>query len=78
MERGQGRNLEAGTEVEVMEECCLLQIVQPALFYFYYFIFLFLETGFLCIFGCSGTHSVDQIGLRLTEIHLSLPPECWG
>ena len=27
----------------------------------------------LVIFGCPGTHSVDQAGLELTEIHLRLP-----
>ena len=25
-----------------------------------------------------GAHYVDQAGLELTEIHLSLPPKCWG
>ena len=35
---------------------------------------LFFETGFLCVasFGCPGTHSVDQTGLELTEICLTL------
>ena len=28
----------------------------------------------LCSLGCPGTHSVDQAGLELTEIHLPLPP----
>ena len=33
---------------------------------------------FLCNPGCSGTHSVDQAGLELTELHLPLsPPKCW-
>ena len=27
--------------------------------------------------GYPGTHSVDQASLELTEICLSLPPECW-
>jgi hypothetical protein len=31
----------------------------------------------LCSPGCSGTHSVDQAGLELTEIHLPLHPKCW-
>jgi hypothetical protein len=31
----------------------------------------------LCSPGCPGTHSVDQAGLKLTEILLPLPPECW-
>ena len=35
------------------------------------------ETGFLSSFGaCPGTPSVAQAGLKLTEIHLPLPPEC--
>ena len=34
------------------------------------------ETGFLCSFGaCPGTRSVGQVGLKLTEMHLLLPPE---
>ena len=38
----------------------------------------FLETRVsLCSPVCPGTHSVDQAGLRLTEIHLPLPPKCW-
>ena len=28
----------------------------------------------LCSFGCPRTHSEDQAGLRLTEIHLPLMP----
>ena len=27
--------------------------------------------------GCSGTHYVDQTGLKPVEIHLLLLPECW-
>jgi hypothetical protein len=40
-----------------------------------------LETFFVqdrissCSPGCHGTHSVDQAGLELTELHLPLPPE---
>ena len=31
------------------------------------------QTGFsLCCLSCIGAHSVDQAGLRLTEIHLTL------
>ena len=37
--------------------------------------FCFFEAGFpLCISGCPGTHSLDQAGLEITEIHLPLPP----
>jgi hypothetical protein len=39
--------------------------------------FFFLSQGFLYIFGCPGTHSVDQAGLEL-EICLPLPPEWMG
>jgi hypothetical protein len=28
------------------------------------------ETDSLCSLGCPGTHSVDQAGFKLTEIHL--------
>ena len=38
---------------------------------------LFLKTGFLCVADCSGTHSVDPVGLKLTEICLPLSPEFW-
>ena len=31
----------------------------------------------LCSHGWPATHYVDQAGLRLTEICLLLPPECW-
>ena len=50
-------------------------------FFFVLFCFIFVllfETGFLCSFGaCPRTCSVDQAGLKLTEIHLSLPSQCW-
>jgi hypothetical protein len=31
----------------------------------------------LCRLDCPGTCSVDQAGLELTEIHLSLPLKFW-
>jgi hypothetical protein len=31
----------------------------------------------LCNPDCPETDSVGQVGLELTEIHLSLRPECW-
>ena len=38
----------------------------------------FFETESLCSFGaCPGTHSLDQDGLKLTEIYLLLLPKCW-
>jgi hypothetical protein len=40
-----------------------------ALLYFFFvclFLFLFFETGFLCVaLSCPGTHFVDQAGLKL-------------
>jgi hypothetical protein len=30
-----------------------------------------------CFLSCPGTHSVDQAGLKLTEIYLPLPPKSW-
>jgi hypothetical protein len=27
--------------------------------------------------GCPGTHSLDQDGLKVTEIQLPLPPKHW-
>ena len=39
---------------------------------------IFILRPFLCSFeACTGTCSVHQAGLELTEIHLPLPPECW-
>jgi hypothetical protein len=35
-----------------------------------------LETVSLCILGSPGTQYVDQTGLKVTEILLSLYPEC--
>lgn len=37
------------------------------------------ETGFLCTTALTILELfVDQVGLDLTELHLPLPPECWG
>jgi hypothetical protein len=36
--------------------------------------FIFRDRVSLCSPGCPGTHSVDQAGLELTEMHLPLPP----
>jgi hypothetical protein len=35
----------------------------------------FSDRVLLCSSGCPGTHSINQAGLELTEIHLSLPLE---
>jgi hypothetical protein len=42
------------------------------LFYFFFF-----ETVSLCSLGCPRTSSLDQAGLKLTEISLPLPTVCW-
>lgn len=39
-------------------------------------LFICLRQGFLYP-GCPEIQSVDQSGLRLSEINLSLPVECW-
>ena len=39
--------------------------------------FVFFETVSLYSSACPGTHSIDQIGLKLTEICVHLPPERW-
>jgi hypothetical protein len=41
------------------------------------FAFVFQDWVSLCSFGCPGTHSIDQAGFELTEIHLPLLLECW-
>ena len=44
----------------------------------YLFIYLFIYRQGLCCFGaCSGTRSIEQAVLELTEICLLVPPECW-
>ncbi|KAM7320530.1 hypothetical protein ACRRTK_020973 [Alexandromys fortis] len=40
-------------------------------------IFILQNTVSLCSPVCPGTCFVDQADLKLTEIHLPLPPECW-
>jgi hypothetical protein len=48
--------------------------------WFCLFVCLFVfKTGFLYVCsGCSGTHYIDQAGLKLTEIHLPLQPRMLG
>jgi hypothetical protein len=42
------------------------------------FVCLFVcRQGFLLSPGCPGVHSVNQAGLKLAEIPMPLPPECW-
>jgi hypothetical protein len=40
-------------------------------------VYLFLETGFLCVALAVLELTVCQAGLRPTERYLPLPPECW-
>ena len=40
-------------------------------------VFLFVGLGFFVLFLSTGSHSVDQFVLKLTEIHLLLPLKCW-
>ena len=47
------------------------------LFCFVLFCFVFPDRISLCSPGCPETHSVDQAGLELTEIHMPLPLKCW-
>ena len=39
---------------------------------------LVLDRVSLCkSWSCPGMRFIDQAGLKLTEIHLRLPPKCW-
>jgi hypothetical protein len=43
------------------------------------YLFIYLDRVSLCPSpGCPGTLSVDQAGLKFTEICLPLPPKCWN
>lgn len=39
---------------------------------------LFQDRFYLCSLGCPGKSSVDQVGFKLTEIHLPQPSERWN
>ena len=41
------------------------------------FFFFFWDRVSLCSPDCPRTHSIDQAGFELIEIHLPLPPKCW-
>ena len=47
------------------------------LYSFLFFLSFFWNGVSLCSRGCPGTSSVDQAGLKLTDIHLPLPSVCW-
>ena len=52
------------------------QALVPTLFYPKDpFLKKYFSTGFLCV--ALGILELDQAGLQLTEMRLSLPPECW-
>lgn len=42
-----------------------------------FFVFVFWDRVFLCSTACSRTLYIGEAGFKLTEIYLSLPPECW-
>ena len=45
--------------------------------YFDCYLVWILDTGSLCSFGgCPGNHSVDKVGLEITEVHLHLQGKC--
>ena len=48
--------------------------------FIFFILFCFVETGFLSVALVPAVELalVDQAGLKLTEIWLPLPPECWG
>jgi hypothetical protein len=41
-------------------------------------LFFFWDRFSLWSVGCSGTHYINQAGLKFTELLLPLSPECWG
>ena len=56
----------------------LLLLTRSLIFVLFCFVFVCRDRVYLCSFGAFlGTHSGDQAGLELTEIHLPIPPECW-
>lgn len=73
-------SLEILTVITPYGENSIFQVLSIFLFFEYYLFVcvLFILVFFLeilCSFGlCPGTHSMDQSGLRVTDIRLSLPP----
>ena len=47
------------------------------IYLFIFWFFFFWERISPCCHGCSGTYSVDQAGLEISEICLLLPSEWW-
>ena len=64
-----------------LPECQSHRYELPCLVLFFLFVYLsihlFRDRVSLRGSGCSETPYVDQVDLKLTEIHLPLPPECW-
>ena len=48
----------------------------PLLFVLFCFVLVYQDKVIFCSLGLSGTNSVDQTGLKLTEIHLPPSPKC--
>ena len=60
--------------VQVMQKTFLFFL----LFFVYLFVLVFQHRVYLCDSSdCPETHFIDQAGLELTEIHLSLPTKFW-
>lgn len=52
-----------------------LHLIHTGFFVFFCCCCLF-KDGFLSCHGCSKTYFIEKAGLKLTEIHLRLPPKC--
>ena len=68
-----------GTEFSLNNPCLLGGILSPDAEHLSSrtLVCLFKDRVSLCNAGCSGTHYVEQVDLKLTEIHLPLPLNCW-
>ena len=65
-------------DTSLEREVSFIGCVRTKIVGIYLFIYLFI-VGFLCVTALAVLELalVDQAGLELTEIHLSLPPKCW-
>ena len=55
-----------------------LSVFQYQILSFFFFFSRFFKTGFLCVaLAILELALIDQVGLRLIEICLLLPPVCW-
>jgi hypothetical protein len=71
LDRNEALQIESGKSFERAAS------VLSFLFCFVFVVVILRKRVSLCSFGYPGTCSVDQAGHKLTEIHLSLSPECW-